>query len=237
MLLHFLDNGKFGNLEEFEAEFKNVSHEDQVSITTHSFSTTGAETSWLHDLSVQICMAKGFPVHHFTFSACCKSLWAIVLLHHQGVLVVKALIYFSNLRYNRETLWSFVISSWAWPQFCHDSTFCSLFAVQLGYKIIITMLSWSSTDKLRDKAWDCWPPDLDLINCSIWMTWSTLKMCGTSRSCAVLHELVNSLGNVALCSKNHSQILSRGTLFKGNSRLRGTLSGEKLLIFKRNSSQ
>ena len=31
MLLHFLDNGKFGNLEEFENQFNDLSHEDQVS--------------------------------------------------------------------------------------------------------------------------------------------------------------------------------------------------------------
>ncbi len=30
MLLHFLDRGKFGNLEEFEDQFKDLSHEKQV---------------------------------------------------------------------------------------------------------------------------------------------------------------------------------------------------------------
>lgn len=30
MLMHFLDRGKFGSLEEFEAEFANIGHEQQV---------------------------------------------------------------------------------------------------------------------------------------------------------------------------------------------------------------
>jgi len=30
MLLHFLDRGKFDNLEEFEDQFKDLSHEKQV---------------------------------------------------------------------------------------------------------------------------------------------------------------------------------------------------------------
>lgn len=33
MLLHFLDNGKFGNVEEFEAQFQNLNHEEQVRAT------------------------------------------------------------------------------------------------------------------------------------------------------------------------------------------------------------
>lgn len=31
MLMHFLDRGKFGSLEEFEAEFASISHGEQVS--------------------------------------------------------------------------------------------------------------------------------------------------------------------------------------------------------------
>ena len=30
MLMHFLDKAKFGSLEEFEAEFANISHNEQV---------------------------------------------------------------------------------------------------------------------------------------------------------------------------------------------------------------
>ena len=32
MLLHFLDNGKFSDPEAFEAQFKDLSHHEQVSL-------------------------------------------------------------------------------------------------------------------------------------------------------------------------------------------------------------
>jgi SNF2 family DNA or RNA helicase len=37
MLLHFLDKGKFANLEEFEDQFKDLSHEKQVGFVCQLF--------------------------------------------------------------------------------------------------------------------------------------------------------------------------------------------------------